>query len=94
MLSWDPAKNESNRRKHGVSFEEACHVFRDPLHISLQDRVEGGEQRWQTLGRVGDAIVLLIVHTWSDVDNGEEHIRIISARKADRTERRRYEEAS
>ncbi|MHB8528372.1 MAG: BrnT family toxin [Caulobacteraceae bacterium] len=46
-FEWDEAKNLSNQRKHdSVSFEEASQVFRDPLHVSVQDRIEGGEQRW------------------------------------------------
>ena len=45
-FEWDEAKNRANQRKHGVSFEEAAHVFRDPLQVSVQDRTEGGEQRW------------------------------------------------
>ena len=40
---WDPAKAESNHRKHGVRFEDAVRVFFDPLHLTVQDRVEGGE---------------------------------------------------
>ncbi len=91
---WDEAKDRSNRRKHGVSFSEACHVFADPLHQSWQDRIEGGEQRWQTLGFVGGVIVLLVAHTF--VEDGSEHepielIRIISARRATPRERSRYE---
>ncbi len=53
MFSWDDAKNEINQRKHGVSFEAAQLVFDDPLHITRQDRIEHGEQRWQTSGQVG-----------------------------------------
>jgi len=49
-FTWDESKNSINRRKHGVSFEEAIHVFRDPLHVTLYDRVENGELRWQTFG--------------------------------------------
>jgi len=47
-FEWDEAKNLSNQRKHGVSFEDASEVFRDPLYVSLKDRIEDGEQRWQT----------------------------------------------
>ena len=47
---WDSAKAESNHRKHGVRFEDAVQVFFDPLHLTVQDRVEGGEYRWQTIG--------------------------------------------
>lgn len=45
QFEWDAAKAESNRRKHGVSFETAVRVFADPLHVSEQDRIEDGEQR-------------------------------------------------
>ncbi len=94
-FEWDEAKDLSNQRKHdGVSFEEARQVFRDPLHISVQDRVEGGEQRWQTVGAVGGFVILVVAHTVTeeDADGGSvEVIRIISARRATPRERRRYE---
>ena len=50
LFSWDEAKNAANQRKHGVSFDAAKLVFDDPLHVTRQDRIEHGEQRWQTLG--------------------------------------------
>ena len=93
-FEWDEAKNRSNRRKHGVSFEEASQVFRDPLHLSTLDRVEDGEQRWRTIGSVGGCLILVVAHTIVEegIDRGfMEIIRIISARRADRSERRRYE---
>jgi uncharacterized DUF497 family protein len=62
-FEWDEAKDLSNRRKHGVSFEEASLVFHDPLYVSVQDRVEGGELRWQTLGFVEDLLLLTVAHT-------------------------------
>lgn len=94
-FSWDPAKAESNRRKHGVSFEEAAQVFADAFRQTRQDRIEGGEYRWQTLGVVQGVVVLLVAHTITeDEDKGEpvEEIRIISARRATRRERKHYEE--
>ena len=57
-LEWDEVKNQRNIRKHGISFETAALVFTDPLHVSIQDRVENGEQRWQTLGVVQGHTVL------------------------------------
>lgn len=94
-FEWDEAKNLSNRRKHdGLSFEEACHVFEDPLHVSTQDRIEGGEQRWQTVGAVGGVMILVVAHTITEDNVGGEPvevIRIISARRATPRERRRYE---
>jgi uncharacterized protein len=93
-FEWDEAKNLSNRRKHGVSFEEACAVFLDPLYVSVQDRIEDGEPRWLTLGLADGVVLLAVAHTVREVhDEGTslEVIRIISARQATRKERRRYE---
>lgn len=94
-FSWQPAKAERNLKKHGVSFATAARAFADPFALSDQDRIEDGEQRWQTLGLVEGHLLLLVAHTVvEDDDEGEyvEVIHIISARKADRKERRRYEE--
>ena len=88
---WDAAKNSSNQQKHRVNFETAQQVFDDPLHISKQDRLENGEQRWQTIGLVQSVLLLLVAHTCTEID-GREAVRIISARKADKTERRIYEQ--
>lgn len=90
-FEWDPRKDKANREKHGISFELARRVFDDPNHLSLQDRHESGEERWQTLGLIGPYAILLVAHTYED-ENGEETVRIISARKATRAERRRYDE--
>lgn len=69
MIVWDERKNEANRRKHGVSFELAGLVFSDPLHLSRQDRLEKGELRWQTIGMVGN-VLLMIAHTVEDTPEG------------------------
>jgi uncharacterized DUF497 family protein len=93
-FEWDEARNRSNRRKHRISFEEASQVFRDPLHLSTPDRIEDGEQRWRTFGLVGGFAILMVAHTIAEEDAEDglvEVIRIISARPADRSERRRYE---
>ena len=90
-FEWDPVKADSNLRKHGVSFPTAARVFADPYALVEQDRIEGGEERWQTIGVVDDVVMLLVAHTLRD--EGEvESIRIISARRAERGERKRYEE--
>lgn len=88
---WDEAKNRTSRRDHRVSFETAKLVFDDPFQLSILDGYEHGEERWKTLGLVGTIVVLLVVHTHAERD-GEEVIRIISARKATKHERARYEE--
>ncbi len=69
-------------------------VFADPFALSLQDRIEGGEARWQTIGLVEGRLLLLVAHTILDETQDEsiEGIRIISARKTARNERRRYED--
>jgi uncharacterized DUF497 family protein len=95
VFEWDPTKATSNLRKHRVSFDIAVRVFADPLALSAQDRTEGGEQRWQTIGLVDGYCLLLVAHTvYEDDSDGQpvEIIRIISARKADRKERQRYEQ--
>ncbi|WP_119303827.1 BrnT family toxin [Dongia deserti] len=90
-FTWDPRKDAANRQKHGVSFELASRVFDDPNHISIQDRHEGGEERWQTIGLIGPIAIFMVAHTYEE-DDGEEVVRIISARKATKAERRRYDE--
>ena len=94
-FEWDAVKAVRNLRKHGISFETAIRAFADPFALTEQDRIEGGEQRWQTLGAVEQLCLLLVVHTIRDEDeDGQsvEIIRIISARRADRKERQRYEQ--
>ncbi|MDO5058092.1 MAG: BrnT family toxin [Lautropia sp.] len=89
-FEWDDAKANSNRLKHGISFEEAAQVFADEFRIMQQDRIENGEARWQTLGQTNGAVVLLVAHTVWDDEEGIEVVRIISARLATRAERRHY----
>lgn len=89
---WDEPKNRANLQKHGISFDTAARVFLDPFHITRQDRVIEGEERWQTIGMISGA--LLIMAAYAVVDEEEEVIRIISARKVTRQERIEYEEAS
>jgi uncharacterized protein len=89
-FEWYPAKARNNRRKHGISFAIAKHAFSDPDAFSEQDRIEGGEHRWKTIGLVDKVLLLLVAHT-VEADCQDEIIRIISARRADRKERKRYE---
>lgn len=91
-FDWDEEKNRRNRAKHKLSFETASLVFDDPQALSAPDRVVEGEVRWQTIGLVAGAVVLVVAHAFRE-ENGEEVIRIISARKATGRERRVYEES-
>jgi hypothetical protein len=93
-FEWDEAKNLANQRKHGVSFEDASEIFRDPLFVSLKERIKDGEQRWQTFGKVGNRLLMMVAHTVREEDaHGTtiEVIRIISARYASRKEQKFYE---
>jgi uncharacterized DUF497 family protein len=87
LFEWDESKAENNLRKHNVRFADAMLVFSDPFALIEQDHVVGDELRWQTLGLIGTAAVVLVVHTVRS-EAQDEIIRIISARK----ERERYDE--
>jgi uncharacterized DUF497 family protein len=89
-FEWDDDKARINFQKHGIRFEEAARVFDDPLAMSEQDRIESGERRWRTIGRAG-GLLLLVAHTVRREEDAEV-VRIISARRADRRERKRYEQ--
>ncbi len=89
-FEWDEGKNRVNQSKHdGLDFETAARVFNDPKVVLAKDRAVEGEQRWHAIGSVSGA-VLLVVHTYREEDDGEEIIRIISAREANQRERRVY----
>jgi hypothetical protein len=81
-FDWDPAKAASNAAKHGVTFEQAMAVFQDPLARSILDRFPGStEERWVTLGAATAGNLLVVVHTWNDIDADRAVVRIISARR-------------
>ena len=87
-FEWDPSKAASNVQKHGVSFEEASTVFGDPFSRTIPDPLHSDEEdRWVTVGLSAHMRTLVVVHT----DRGDS-IRIISARRATRPERRDYEQ--
>jgi uncharacterized DUF497 family protein len=88
-FEWDPAKAAENLAKHGVSFEEASTVFRDPLSQTGEDPDHSvGEERFVTFGFSTAGSLLVVSHT----ENGDR-IRIISARLATSGERILYEES-
>jgi len=88
-FEWDEEKNQSNILKHGVSFPHAQMVFLAEDALRRFDRIENGEERWQIIGPAGAAF-LLVVYVERERTNGEEVFRIISARRANRTERRDF----
>jgi len=88
---WNEEKNKLNQDKHGISFEEAKEVFEDALQISkLDKRFSYFEERWITLGSTSKHKVLVVANLFF-TEEGEEIIRIISARKANKQERKSYE---
>ena len=91
--TWDPDKNEINKEQHGISFETASLVFNDHLAIPGHDPYQY-EDRYRITGMVR-GIVIRVVYTLNDSDFGpdDEFGRIISARRATRSERLRYEES-
>jgi uncharacterized DUF497 family protein len=90
-FEWDSRKNRTNQNKHdGLDFEIAARAFSDPNMVLMKDRLVEGEQRWHAIGAVSAAILLVVHAYWEDDTNGEEIIRIISARQANQRERRIY----
>lgn len=89
-FEWDELKARSNLGKHGVSFEEAATIFSDSLSLTIPDPEHSiTEERHITLGRALTRKLLVVVHT----DRGD-NIRVISARRASRRERKFYEEGT
>ena len=87
-FGWDTSKATSNKRKHGVTFEEAQSVFYDDYAIQFFDDENSGlEDRFLLLGRSNQSRILLICHC--EMESGNL-IRIISARKATAKERQLY----
>jgi uncharacterized protein len=87
-FQWDENKARTNLAKHGVSFEEATTVFGDPLSLTIPDPAHSQvEDRSILLGKSHLQKLLVVVHT----ERGDS-IRIISARRASRRERKNYEE--
>jgi uncharacterized protein len=87
---WDSAKAESNLRKHGISFEQACEVFLDDFYKMYLD-VHEGEERWIFIGYSYSAHLIHPLFVVA-VEKGDNAWRIVSARLATANERRRYEE--
>lgn len=87
-FEWDPAKARENARKHGIAFEEAETVFSDDQAILLPDPDHStDEDHFVLLGMSANLRILVVVHCYRETD---EVTRLISARKATRSERAQY----
>ena len=85
-FEWRHAKAEINRQTHGVSFELAATIFRDPFAVEfLDDREDYGEERFVIIGMAEGEVLLFVAYTERD-----DRIRIISARRATRHEQDHY----
>jgi len=85
---WDLKKAANNIAKHGVSFEEAASLFGDPLALTVPDPVHSvGEYRFLTMGLTTNGRLVVVSHA----EQAGDEIRLISARVADRSERKDYE---
>ena len=94
-FDWDPVKERANIGKHRLSFRQAATIFRDPNQLSFYDQEhseEKGETRWITIGLDSRGILCVVVHTFEQVEESLCQIRVISARKATRSEAMQYQE--
>ena len=88
VFSWDPRKDAENRRKHGVSFEEASTAFADEnARLKHDPDHSADEERFVLLGFSAKTRLLVVSHSYRE---DERQIRVISARKATRNEHRQY----
>lgn len=90
-FAWDSAKEAINIAQHGIDFTTASQAFNDPNALELYDadHSRDGEDRWMTIGLV-DGVLMLVRVTWTDSE-GDDVIRIISARLANPRDRALYQ---
>jgi hypothetical protein len=86
-ITWDPKKAEVNFKKHGIRFSDAEMVLYDSFAMTLEEHIVANEQRYVTVGTDAVGRVIVVVYSYRS-----DTIRLISARKASRRERKQYEE--
>ncbi|WP_414755048.1 BrnT family toxin [Anabaena sp. CCY 9910] len=86
-FEWDEAKNLENIRKHEIDFADVPQMFESSMFVELDDRFDYGEDHWLGIGFLGNGVAVVV---WTERQN--EVIRIISARRANRYERQRFEQ--
>lgn len=92
-FEWDPQKAQSNRAKHGVRFEEAATVFKDPSMLTLYDDEHSrNEDRWISMGISARGRLLVVCHTFEREVPAATTVRIFSSRRATQREISQYQE--
>lgn len=92
-FKWDPQKAKINIKKHKINFENATTVFKDPRAISLYDDSHSNvEERWITMGLSSNGTLLVVHHTFQEINSETVNIRIFSSRKATKKEQQLYKE--
>lgn len=86
-FEWDDTKNSANIDKHHIDFSDATEIFEHPVLTSIDTKEDYGEDRWIAIGQMQDRTIVVVYVEYSD-----DIIRIISARKATKRERKYYEE--
>ena len=86
QFEWDEAKNLENIRKHQIDFADVLAMFDSPMLIELDDRFNYGEDRWLGIGFLGNGVAVVV---WTERQG--DVIRIISARRANKYEYKRFE---
>ncbi|MCF8036246.1 MAG: BrnT family toxin [Desulfobacteraceae bacterium] len=93
-FEWDPEKAYYNHNKHGIAFDEAATVFKDPKALSIFDPDHSStEDRWITMGISEKGRLLVVSHTFLEENKNDIIIRIISSRKATKQETKSYGES-
>lgn len=94
QFDWNEVKAAANALKHGVSFDLARTIFNDPFLVTVADLAHSEtEERWFSIGRAANGLLLSVAYLWSEEVESATKIRVISARKATQTEIRQYEES-
>ncbi|MBW4418892.1 MAG: BrnT family toxin [Myxacorys californica WJT36-NPBG1] len=87
QFEWDEAKNLENVRKHEIDFADVPEMFEGSMLIELDNRFDYSEDQWIGIGFLGNGIAIVV---WTERQG--DVIRVISARRANRHERKRFEQ--
>jgi uncharacterized DUF497 family protein len=91
-FEWDSVKLARNQKKHKINFELAATIFNDPLMLTVPDIDHSGtEERWLSLGQAENSRLLVVIHTYQEINAHEANVRIISARPVTKHEQHQYE---